>query len=66
MTGYGFWNVAAMEWIKLRALRSARWALGGGMAATVALGVVVAGVQHAERRGDPTSNVLAGVAPRRS
>ena len=61
MTGYGFRNVAAMEWIKLRALRSARWTLGGGMAATVALGVV-AGYNTRNAGGDPTSNVLAGVA----
>jgi len=61
MTGYGFRNVVAMEWIKLRALRSARWALGGGMAATVALGVV-AGYNTRNAGGDPTSNVLAGVA----
>ena len=61
MTGYGFRNVVAMEWIKLRALRSARWALGGGMAATVALGVV-AGYNTRNAAGDPTSNVLAGVA----
>ena len=40
MTGYGFWNVAAMEWVKLRSLRSAGWALLGGLAATVALGAV--------------------------
>jgi hypothetical protein len=61
MTGYGFRNVVAMEWIKLRSLRSARWTLGGGMAATVALGVV-AGYNTRNAGGDPTSNMLAGVA----
>ena len=61
MTGYGFWNVAAMEWVKLRSLRSAGWALLGGLAATVALGAV-AGYNTRNAAGDPTSNVLAGVA----
>ena len=61
MTGYGFWNVAAMEWVKLRSLRSVRWALLGGLAATVALGAV-AGYNTRNAAGDPTSNVLAGVA----
>jgi ABC-2 type transport system permease protein len=60
MTGYGFWNVAAMEWIKLRSLRSVRWALIGGMAATVALGAI-SGYNTRSVTGDPTSNVLAGV-----
>jgi ABC-type transport system involved in multi-copper enzyme maturation permease subunit len=49
-----------MEWIKLRSLRSTRWVLAGGMAATVALGVV-AGYNTRSVTGDPTSNVLAGV-----
>jgi ABC-2 type transport system permease protein len=61
MAGYGFWNVAAMEWVKLRSLRSVRWALLGGLAATVALGAV-AGYNTRNAAGDPTSNVLAGVA----
>lgn len=60
VNGYGFRNVAAMEWIKLRSLRSVRWTLLGGMAATVALGVV-SGFNTRSVTGDPTSNVLAGV-----
>lgn len=60
MDSCGFWNVARMEWIKLRSLRSVRWVLLGGMAATVALGVV-AGYNTRSVTGDPTSNVLAGV-----
>lgn len=60
MTGYGFRNVAAMEWIKLRSLRSVWWTLLGGMAVTVALGVV-SGFNTRSVNGDPTSNVLAGV-----
>lgn len=60
MDGYGFRDVARMEWIKMRTLRSTRWALAGGMAATVALGVV-AGYNTRSVTGDPTSNVLSGV-----
>ena len=59
-TRYGFREAARMEWIKLRSLRSTRWVLAGGMAATVALGVV-AGYNTRSVTGDPTSNVLAGV-----
>jgi ABC-2 type transport system permease protein len=60
MDGYGFRDVARMEWIKLRSLRSVRWALLGGMTATVVLGAV-AGYNTRSAAGDPTSNVLAGV-----
>jgi ABC-2 type transport system permease protein len=60
MDGYGFRDVARMEWVKLRSLRSFRWVLLGGMAATVALGVV-AGYNTRSVAGDPTSNVLAGI-----
>jgi ABC-2 type transport system permease protein len=59
-TRYGFREAARMEWIKLRSLRSTRWVLLGGMAATVALGVV-AGYNTRSVTGDPTSNVLAGI-----
>jgi len=59
-TRYGFREAARMEWIKLRSLRSTRWAACGGMAATVALGVV-AGYNTRSVTGDPTSNVLAGI-----
>jgi ABC-2 type transport system permease protein len=59
-TRYGFPQAARMEWVKLRSLRSTRWVLAGGMAATVALGVV-AGDNTRSVTGDPTSNVLAGV-----
>ena len=61
MDGYGFRHVARMEWIKMRSLRSVWWVLAGGMAASVALGVV-AGYNTRNAGGDPTSNVLAGVA----
>ena len=60
MSDCRFRNVAAMEWIKLRSLRSVRWVLIGGMAATVAFGVVT-GYNTRSVTSDPTSNVLAGV-----
>jgi hypothetical protein len=58
--GYTFRQTARMEWIKLRTLRSVWWTLGGGMAGTIAMGVV-AGLNTRGATGDPTSNVLAGV-----
>jgi hypothetical protein len=61
MDSYGFRDVVRMEWVKQRSLRSTRWALAGGMAATVALGVV-AGYNTRNAGGDPTSNVLSGIA----
>jgi ABC-2 type transport system permease protein len=55
-----FGNVLAMEWIKLRSLRSMTWVLAAGMLATAALGLV-AGFNTRSVTSDPTSNVLAGV-----
>jgi ABC-2 type transport system permease protein len=60
MSGYRFRHVLAMEWIKLRSLRSTTWVLASGMAATAGLGVV-AGFNTRSVTGDPTSNVLSGV-----
>jgi hypothetical protein len=60
MSGYRFRHVLAMEWIKLRSLRSTTWVLAAGMAATAGLGVV-AGFNTRSVTGDPTSNVLSGV-----
>jgi ABC-2 type transport system permease protein len=60
MSGYGFRDVARMEWIKLRTLRSTTLVLGAGMCVTVALGAV-AGFNTRSVTGDPTSNVLAGI-----
>lgn len=60
MDGYGFRDVARMEWIKLRSLPSARWTLLLGMIATTALGIVT-GYNTRDAAGDPTSNVLAGI-----
>ena len=58
---YGFKNAAAMEWVKLRSLRSTAWVLIVGLAATVALGVAAGYNTSAAPGEDPTSNVLAGV-----
>jgi hypothetical protein len=59
--GYTFRHAVRMEWIKARSLRSVRWTLLLGMVATAALGVV-AGYNTRSATGDPTSNVLAGIA----
>jgi hypothetical protein len=50
-----------MEWIKLRSLRSTTWVLAAGVVATIALGAV-AGFNTRNPHGDPTNNVLAGIA----
>jgi len=55
-----FGNVLAMEWIKLRSLRSTTWVLAVGMLTTAALGVV-AGFNTRSVTSDPTSNVLSGI-----
>lgn len=60
MIRYGFRQAVAMEWVKLRTLRSTTWVMGSGMALSVALGTV-AGYNTRSVTGDPTSNVLAGV-----
>lgn len=59
---YGLPDVARMEWIKLRSLRSTWWTLG--LTAAGAIGIAVAvGVNTTAAEGDLTNNVLAGVAP---
>lgn len=57
-----FRDVARMEWIKLRTLRSTTWtlALTGLGAVTVASAV---GLNTGDGSGDLTNNVLAGIAP---
>ncbi|HEY4464434.1 MAG TPA: hypothetical protein VGN41_17340 [Streptosporangiaceae bacterium] len=58
---YGFGNVARMEWIKLRTLRSTWVTLAISVAG--ALGVAIAvGVNSKTASEDLTNNVLAGVA----
>jgi ABC-2 type transport system permease protein len=64
---YGFPQVARMEWIKLRSLRSSGWILLATLAGMIGLGVLVMAntrVPSAADRAsfDPTNNVLAGVA----
>lgn len=59
---YRFWNVARMEWIKLRSLRSTWWTMGITVAAAVAIGIAVGrGTKNAS--GDLTNNALAGMVP---
>jgi hypothetical protein len=58
---YGFVNVARMEWIKLRTLRSTWVTLG--ISGAGALGVAIAvGINTKGAAEDITNNVLAGVA----
>jgi ABC-2 type transport system permease protein len=65
---YTFWQVARMEWIKLRSLRSTSWILLATAAGMIAIGVLVMAntrvpATAADRASfDPTNNVLAGVA----
>jgi ABC-2 type transport system permease protein len=58
---YRYRHAARMEWIKLRSLRSTRWTLLFAIAGTVAVGVA-AGASTTNAAGDPTSNILAGIA----
>ena len=59
---YRFWQVARMEWIKLRTLRSTWWTVGIAVAGAVAIGVAVGhGTKNAS--GDVTNNALGGMVP---
>jgi len=58
---YGFRHATRMEWIKLHSLRSTTWVLVAGVVATIALGAVT-GFNTRNPHGDPTNNVLAGIA----
>jgi ABC-2 type transport system permease protein len=58
---YGFRQVARLEWIKLRTLRSVRWALLVALAGMTGIGIA-AGHNTADPRGDVTNNILAGGA----
>jgi ABC-2 type transport system permease protein len=57
---YRFRDVAAMEWIKLRSLRSMTWTLTIGMAAMIAIGVAT-GFSTRSAASDATSNTLGGI-----
>ncbi len=58
---YQFRHAARMEWIKLRSLRYPAWTLLFAVAAAVAAGVA-AGITTKNPSGDPTNNILAGLA----
>src|ERR1035441_5107155 len=55
---YGFRQAARMEWIKLRTLRSVKWAL---LVALAGIGIA-AGFNTRNAHGDVTNNILAGGA----
>jgi ABC-2 type transport system permease protein len=59
---YRFRHVAAMEWIKLRSLRSTWWTLAVTAAGAVAMAAAI-GHNTQNRAGDLTNNALAGVVP---
>ncbi|HEY3957757.1 MAG TPA: hypothetical protein VGM53_30690 [Streptosporangiaceae bacterium] len=60
-TGYGFGNVARMEWIKLRSLRSTWVTLALTAAAAIGIGIAV-GLNTRHAGEDLTNNALAGVS----
>jgi hypothetical protein len=58
---YRFRHAARMEWIKLFSLRSATWGLAAGVLVTIVIGAV-AGFNTRNPHGDPTNNILGGIA----
>jgi ABC-2 type transport system permease protein len=58
---YRFWQVARMEWIKLRTLRYVKWTLLFALAGMIGIGVA-AGFNTRNPRGDVTNNIMVGVA----
>ena len=58
---YRFAQVARMEWIKLRSLRSTWWVLAATVAGAVGIAVAV-GVNTEDASGDLTNNALAGIS----
>lgn len=58
---YRLRHVTRMEWVKIRSLRSTTWALAAMVTGTVAVGIA-AGANMQNPHGDPTNNILAGVA----
>jgi ABC-2 type transport system permease protein len=58
---YRLWHVIRMEWIKLRTLRSVKWALLLALAGMTGIGVT-AGFNTRNAHGDVTNNILAGGA----
>lgn len=59
--GYRFWQVAEMEWVKLRSLRSTWWVLALTVAGAVGIAVAV-GVNTKDTGADLTNNALGGTA----
>jgi ABC-2 type transport system permease protein len=59
---YHFRHVAAMEWIKLRTLRSTWWTLAITVAGAIAMAIVI-GLNTKYGSADLTNNALAGVIP---
>lgn len=59
---YRFRNVARMEWIKLRSLRSSWWTLAVTVAGAAAISIAV-GFNTRNAAGDLTNNALAGMVP---
>jgi ABC-2 type transport system permease protein len=61
---YGFRQVAGMEWIKLRSLRSTWLTLALTIAAAAGVGAAVgANTNDVSDHPDLTNNVLGGIAP---
>jgi len=58
---YSFADVARMEWIKLRSLRSTWWTLSVTVAGAIGIAITV-GVNTKNASGDLTNNALAGSA----
>jgi ABC-2 type transport system permease protein len=58
---YRFAQVARMEWIKLRSLRSTWWALAVTVAGAIGVAAAV-GVNTRDAAADLTNNALAGIA----
>ena len=59
---YRFAQVARMEWIKLRSLRSTWWTLAITAAGAIGMAIVI-GVNTKNAAGDLTNNALAGMVP---
>src|SRR5258705_8008648 len=58
---YTFRNVARMEWVKLRTLRSVRWTLLFALAGMIGIGIA-AGFNTRNPESDVTNNILVGGA----
>jgi ABC-2 type transport system permease protein len=58
---YGFRQVARMEWIKLRTLRSTWWTLAITVAGAVGIALAV-GANTGNASGDLTNNALSGIS----